>query len=395
MYDAQSRRIARREFAWNDYLGETTWHYVQGRAFCYDDWNLLQKRKPAIVPRTPHPYISQTNLALTGIDGPVAAAYVWGLDLSQSLHGVAGVGGLLETFLENTNTFYVHDANGNIVLQINDAGSVRELSKYAPYGRLLETNVHEHLFQFQTKCFEPITKTYDFGYRHYAPEYGRWLSRDPLEEMAGANRVAFVENNPVNVIDIVGRLSYRVIESQINEDDEFPLGPGGVRPYALTKLITNKLQYQVQKCGEDSVQIVYTPQTWIIHIRYRVAPETRVHGLYFKTVRDHEFYHVEIIKIYLQQFEETMTSFSKCECKQCMSKKLQTVVAYTKSIRLAMAAAHAKFDCDDYFGPSTPNNARGARCREARSLYESLRKANADYRNLQRDWLACKYGEKR
>ena len=76
MYDAQSRRIARREFTWSDYLGETAWHYVQGRAFRYDDWNLIQEQKPAIVPRTPHPYIFQTDLGLTGIDGPVSAEYV-------------------------------------------------------------------------------------------------------------------------------------------------------------------------------------------------------------------------------------------------------------------------------------------------------------------------------
>ena len=44
MYDNQSRRIARREFVWSDYLGDTTWHYVQGRADLSDGWNLLQER---------------------------------------------------------------------------------------------------------------------------------------------------------------------------------------------------------------------------------------------------------------------------------------------------------------------------------------------------------------
>ena len=45
MYDAQSRRIARREFVWSDYLGDTTWHYVQGRAYLYDGWNQRHKNQ--------------------------------------------------------------------------------------------------------------------------------------------------------------------------------------------------------------------------------------------------------------------------------------------------------------------------------------------------------------
>ena len=40
-----------------------------------------------------------------------------------------------------------------------------------------------------------------YGYRFYAPEIGRWLTRDPLGEAGGLNLYAFTGNNPVNWVD--------------------------------------------------------------------------------------------------------------------------------------------------------------------------------------------------
>lgn len=44
----------------------------------------------------------------------------------------------------------------------------------------------------------------EYGYRYYAPELGRWISRDPIEEQGGMNLYAFVVNDPVNFIDVTG-----------------------------------------------------------------------------------------------------------------------------------------------------------------------------------------------
>ena len=46
-----------------------------------------------------------------------------------------------------------------------------------------------------------------YGYRFYAPEAGRWLTRDPLGEAGGLNLYAFTGNNPVNWIDPWGLIS--------------------------------------------------------------------------------------------------------------------------------------------------------------------------------------------
>ena len=43
-----------------------------------------------------------------------------------------------------------------------------------------------------------------YGYRYYSPDLGRWISRDPIEEQGGFNLYAFVNNDPVNKIDLLG-----------------------------------------------------------------------------------------------------------------------------------------------------------------------------------------------
>lgn len=43
-----------------------------------------------------------------------------------------------------------------------------------------------------------------YGYRYYQPGVGRWLSRDPIREMGGANLYVSVFNNPINLRDLFG-----------------------------------------------------------------------------------------------------------------------------------------------------------------------------------------------
>lgn len=43
-----------------------------------------------------------------------------------------------------------------------------------------------------------------YGFRYYDPETGRWLSRDPIGERGGLNLYAFVGNDPVGFIDVLG-----------------------------------------------------------------------------------------------------------------------------------------------------------------------------------------------
>jgi RHS repeat-associated protein len=45
-------------------------------------------------------------------------------------------------------------------------------------------------------------------YRIYEPGTGRWLSRDPIEEVGGINLYAYVENNPLTYTDPTGEFGW-------------------------------------------------------------------------------------------------------------------------------------------------------------------------------------------
>jgi YD repeat-containing protein len=78
-YDHQGRRVAKT-------VGGTT------KQFLWDGWNMVADASTA-----------ETNL------------FVWGLDLSQSLQGAGGVGGLLYgDFNRNSHIYYAFDGNGNV-----------------------------------------------------------------------------------------------------------------------------------------------------------------------------------------------------------------------------------------------------------------------------------------
>jgi hypothetical protein len=65
--------------------------------------------------------------------------------------------------------------------------------------------------------FAPVAQAF------YNPDTGRWLSRDPIEEMDGPNQHAFLHNGPVNKVDLDGRTGWQ-LPPQLNQDREFTEG---------------------------------------------------------------------------------------------------------------------------------------------------------------------------
>jgi RHS repeat-associated protein len=180
-YDCRSRRIGK-------VVGETT------HSFLYDGWNLIQEKS-----------------------GSIATHYVWGLDLSGSLQGAGGVGGLLAVISPlplgggqgEGGTVYLpcYDANGNVCEYSSTRGSIVGHYKYSPFG---ETAVQSgamadsFAFRFSTKYWEDEAKLYYYGYRFYSSEIGRWANRDPIEEDGGLNLCGFSKNSSINYYDYLG-----------------------------------------------------------------------------------------------------------------------------------------------------------------------------------------------
>ena len=62
--------------------------------------------------------------------------------------------------------------------------------------------------RFHGYRFDAETGLYQVRYRYLQPELGRWISSDPIEELAGLNRYVFVKNDPIQRVDPDGRIDF-------------------------------------------------------------------------------------------------------------------------------------------------------------------------------------------
>ena len=137
--------------------------------------------------------------------------YTRGLDLSGSISGAGGIGGLLARShhtAQATNHFFYHaDGNGNVTAIISSNQAVVAEYQYDPFGNLQSMRgalAEGNLYRFSSKEYHPNSGLYYYGYRFYDPNLQRWLNRDPVGEAGGINLYGFVGNNPIALIDVLG-----------------------------------------------------------------------------------------------------------------------------------------------------------------------------------------------
>ena len=176
-YDNMSRRVLKTTAA-------TITHFV------WDNWNIVAEI-------TVDRQTVATNLT----------RYVWGLDLSGTLQGAGGVGGLLAVISPDGAFYPCCDANGNITDYVNAAGTVVAHYEYSPFGEITARSgvlADAFAFRFSTKYHDPETGLVMYQLRPYSPTLGRWLCRDPIEEKGGLNQYSFVNNDSLTGLDPYG-----------------------------------------------------------------------------------------------------------------------------------------------------------------------------------------------
>ena len=126
-------------------------------------------------------------------------------NVSAQLVRDGNIGGILSRTTAAGATFYDYDGNGNVTLLTDSAGNDVGHYRYDAFGNTLEATgprAAENPWRFSTK--ELHGGWYNFGFRFYAPDIGRWINRDPISEAGGVNLYAMVGNNPVNSVDAYG-----------------------------------------------------------------------------------------------------------------------------------------------------------------------------------------------
>jgi RHS repeat-associated protein len=194
-YDPQGRRIQKAVYGLTivDEGGKgkkrPKWNLIKQHYYIYNEWNLIAEID------------DKDNLVRT---------HLWGADLSGTLQGAGGVGGLLMTTNHQKDEAVVplFDGIGKIV-QYADAQNGAEVVKFAydPFGNKLSDTAGlegSFPFRFSSKFSDDESGLTYYGVRYYNPETGRWLNRDPLEEMGGMNLSVLLRNNPTCFIDVLG-----------------------------------------------------------------------------------------------------------------------------------------------------------------------------------------------
>jgi RHS repeat-associated protein len=144
----------------------------------------------------------------------VQVTYTRGSDLSGSLSGAGGIGGLLARTDTNGSTFYHADGAGNITSLIDDNQNIVARYEYDAFGRLIGewgVKASVNTMQFSSMPRDAQSGLVLFPTRPYEPNFGRFLSHDQIGEGGGINLYAFVGNSPLNRGDPLGLAWYDYI----------------------------------------------------------------------------------------------------------------------------------------------------------------------------------------
>ncbi len=187
-YDGRSRLRIRTDYTWNG----TSWIVSAITRYVYDGNRVIQERNSGNTP---------------------AVAYTRGKDLSGTLEGAGGIGGLLARSDGysggnwTNHNFYFADGNGNVTYMINSSQTMVASYRYDPFGNTISSSGSlsaANVYRFSSKEIHVNSGMYYYLYRFYDPNLQRWLNRDPIYEGGGANLYGFVGNSPTRSVDYWG-----------------------------------------------------------------------------------------------------------------------------------------------------------------------------------------------
>jgi RHS repeat-associated protein len=120
---------------------------------------------------------------------------------------------------------------------VDGNGAVKIRLAYDAFGRhrVMDSawspaaNSDDWTWLYHGEFLDAATGLYNYGFRYYSPNLGRWASRDPIGEGGGLNLYGFVRNDGVNRWDFLGTIG------SINYSGGFGVQPGQwpgpARPY--------------------------------------------------------------------------------------------------------------------------------------------------------------------
>jgi RHS repeat-associated protein len=182
VYDGKMRMRIRMEFSWNG----GGWAETNEIHYIWDGNVILQIRNSNNVP---------------------VLAFTRGQDLSGTLQGAGGIGGMLAmTEGTGTSSYYHSDGIGNVMMLINSYQIPVAKYLYDPFGKPLADGGPKAFVNpiwYSSQIYDPDTGIVHYKYRAYFPDWDRFANRDPLGEEGGENLYQFIRNNPIGNFDLL------------------------------------------------------------------------------------------------------------------------------------------------------------------------------------------------
>jgi RHS repeat-associated protein len=198
VYDGKMKMRISRDYTWQG----GAWLQTNEVRRVYDGMLAIQERNSLNVP---------------------TLTYTRGRDLSGSLQGAGGIGGLLALSDQKStilnHSYYHADGNGNVTCLVDTNQTVVARYLSDPYGNSLSvtgSKSDQNCYRFSSKESHAGSGLVYYGYRWYIPELQRWLNRDPLgsfasergsrrifavEVVEGPNLYGYVRNQPLDNYD--------------------------------------------------------------------------------------------------------------------------------------------------------------------------------------------------
>jgi len=185
-YDGRMRRRIRKEFTWSG-----SWAQTAEVRYIYDGMLVIQERDANNLP---------------------TVTYTRGRDLSGSLQGAGGIGGLLARTdaASGQSACYHSDGNGNVTAMNNAQQVIAAKYIYDPFGNILSKSgplADANTYRFSSQEYHQNSGLVLYLYRAYDPNLQRFVNRDPIQERGGMNLFGFVGNSPIDYIDPFGLMT--------------------------------------------------------------------------------------------------------------------------------------------------------------------------------------------
>jgi RHS repeat-associated protein len=289
VYDGFGLRRIRRAYGWQS----GTWTLTNEIHYIYDGPLVIQERD------------ANNNVLVT---------YTRGLDLSGSLRGAGGMGGLLARRDTNGTTYYHCDGSGNITALTDANGNVVARYEYDAFGRLIGkwgSMADVNVYRFSSKEYDAVIGLYYFGGRYYDPVLQRWLNRDPIQERGGINLYQFARNNPLRHYDSFGLqvgvgvggvegVPEREFDVETRQEEVFGEGESTPTPEQLAWNEDENLLQELAQAEVAAAQAYRGPESQLSDVnapplvvtgQCSAAEETTALSTYRMTTEGETFYH--------------------------------------------------------------------------------------------------------